>query len=213
MLPRAGDNGDPLQKSAKEELVSSGRVSGGFGVDSFNTAGSPDGGWGGGREQKIFPTVQLTKVGKDLVTAWKNPTMGGGSQRDLTPLDSKMSLHFLPAARVSRSTGSCASRGSPYDLSRFAARANSPRRTMCFPCHLLQGGDHVSMFSVLPTEKIILKKAFSLDEQNYYSLYLLVPSPSPIKSRFRVSKPQFTHRQSNNNNNHKTRPRRNALNS
>lgn len=127
--------------------------------------------------------------------------------------DSKTSLYFLPAARVSRSTRSCASRGSPYDLSRFAARANSPRRTMCFPCHLLQGGDHVSMFSVLPTEKIILKKAFSLDEQNYYSLYLLVPSPSPINSHFRVSKPQFTHRQSNNNNHHKTRPRRNALNS
>lgn len=42
MLPSAGDKGD-LQKSTREGLESSGKVSGGFRADSFNTAGSLDG--------------------------------------------------------------------------------------------------------------------------------------------------------------------------
>lgn len=38
------------------------------------------------------------------------------------------------------------------------------------------GGSHVSMFSALPTAILILKTALFLDERNYYSLYLIVPS-------------------------------------
>ena len=53
MLPSAGDKGD-LQKSTREGLESSGKVSGGFRADSFNTAGSLEG-REGSREQRILP--------------------------------------------------------------------------------------------------------------------------------------------------------------
>lgn len=163
MLPRAGDNGDSLQKSAKEGLASSGRVSGGLRVDSFSARHRfLDGGQGGGREQKILPEGRA-HGGQGPGYCLEKPSH---RRRLMTgpDLSSKMRLPFLPPARFSRSTVSYANGGSPYDLSRFAASDSSPRRTMCFPCHLLQRENHVSMFSVLPTAKIILRKAFFLDE-------------------------------------------------
>lgn len=132
-------------------------------------SGSPDGGAGAvTKSRKFYWKAQLT-LGKHLVTSWGNPV----SHRRLMP---GLTSLVLPAARLRSLWYRLGAHwGFLYGLSQFAAGYSHRHSATRCSSHFLQGESHVSVLSALLLAKNILKKALFLDE-NYYSLYFLVPS-------------------------------------